>query len=119
MYDYLIVGSGLYGAVFAHEAKKTCKNILVVDNCQNIADNVYTEAVEEIHIHKYGATSSIPTTLRSGTTSRNSQHSIVSQILFAMFLLKNMSKRLKIQKIWKKNCVEDIFSINLLIKDLP
>lgn len=55
MYDYLIVGSGLYGAVFAHEAKKAGKSVLVIDKRPNIAGNVYTEDVEGIHVHKYGA----------------------------------------------------------------
>ena len=55
MYDYLIIGSGLYGAVFAHEAKKAGKNVLVIDKRPNIAGNVYTESVEGIHVHKYGA----------------------------------------------------------------
>ena len=54
-YDYLIVGSGLYGAVFAHEAKKAGKSVLVIDKRPNIAGNVYTEDVEDIHVHKYGA----------------------------------------------------------------
>lgn len=55
MYDYLVVGSGLYGAVFAHEAKKAGKSVLVIDKRPNIAGNVYTETVEGIHVHKYGA----------------------------------------------------------------
>lgn len=55
MYDYLVVGSGLYGAVFAHEAKAHGKAVLVVDKRPNIAGNVYTEKVEGIHFHKYGA----------------------------------------------------------------
>ena len=54
-YDYLVVGSGLYGAVFAHEAKKAGKSVLVIDKRPNIAGNVYTEAVEGIQVHKYGA----------------------------------------------------------------
>ena len=54
-YDYLIVGSGLYGAVLAHEAKKAGKSVLVIDKRPNIAGNVYTETVEGIHVHKYGA----------------------------------------------------------------
>ncbi|MCD8347149.1 MAG: UDP-galactopyranose mutase [Lachnospiraceae bacterium] len=54
-YDYLVVGSGLYGAVFAHEAKKHGKSVLVIDKRPNIAGNVYTEDVEGIHVHKYGA----------------------------------------------------------------
>ena len=55
MYDYLVVGAGLYGAVFAHEAKKNGKSVLVIDKRPNIAGNVYTEDVEKIHVHKYGA----------------------------------------------------------------
>ena len=54
-YDYLVVGAGLYGAVFAHEAKKAGKKVLVIDKRPNIAGNVYTEAVEGIQVHKYGA----------------------------------------------------------------
>ncbi len=54
-YDYLIVGSGLYGAVFANEAKQAGKSVLVIDKRPNIAGNVYTEDVEKIHVHKYGA----------------------------------------------------------------
>lgn len=55
MYDYLVVGSGLYGAVFAHEAKKAGKSVIVIDKRSNIAGNVYTEKVEGINVHKYGA----------------------------------------------------------------
>ncbi|WP_317304389.1 UDP-galactopyranose mutase [Allisonella histaminiformans] len=54
-YDYLIVGAGLFGAVFAHEAVKAGKTVLVVDKRPHIAGNVYTEDVEDIHVHKYGA----------------------------------------------------------------
>lgn len=54
-YDYLVVGAGLYGAVFAHEAKKAGKSVLVIDKRPNIAGNVYTEAVKGIQVHKYGA----------------------------------------------------------------
>lgn len=54
-YDYLIVGAGLFGAVFAHEAKKHGKKVLVIDKRPNIAGNVYTEEVEGINVHKYGA----------------------------------------------------------------
>ena len=54
-YDYLIVGAGLFGAVFAHEARKAGKSVLVIDKRPNIAGNVYTEDVEGIHVHKYGA----------------------------------------------------------------
>ena len=49
-YDYLVVGAGLYGAVFAHEAKAKGKNVLVIDKRDHIAGNVYTEEIEGIHI---------------------------------------------------------------------
>lgn len=54
-YDYLVVGAGLYGAVFAHEAKAAGKTVLVIDKRPNIGGNVYSEAVEGIQVHKYGA----------------------------------------------------------------
>ena len=54
-YDYLIVGAGLYGAVFAQQAVKKGKKVLVIDKRPNIAGNVYTEDIEKIHVHKYGA----------------------------------------------------------------
>ena len=49
-YDYLIVGSGLYGAIFAHEAKAKGKSVLVVDKRPNIAGNVYTEKHQCTHV---------------------------------------------------------------------
>ncbi len=54
MYDYLIVGSGLYGAVFAHEAIKNGKSVLVIEKRSHIGGNVYTENVGGINVHKYG-----------------------------------------------------------------
>ena len=48
-YDYLVVGAGLYGAIFAHEAKKKGKSVLVIDKREHIAGNVYTEEIEKIH----------------------------------------------------------------------
>ena len=54
-YDYVVVGAGLYGAVFAREAVKKGKKVLVIDKRPNIAGNVYTEQMEGIHVHKYGA----------------------------------------------------------------
>ena len=54
-YDYLVVGAGLYGAVFAQKAHAAGKSVLVVDKRPNIAGNVYTEPVESIQVHKYGA----------------------------------------------------------------
>ena len=54
-YDYLVVGAGLYGAVFAQEAKKAGKSVLVIDKRSHIAGNVYTEAMAGIQVHRYGA----------------------------------------------------------------
>lgn len=54
-YDYLIVGAGLYGAVFAQEAKKAGKTCLVIDKRGHVAGNIYTEEVEGIQVHRYGA----------------------------------------------------------------
>ena len=55
MYDYLIVGAGLYGAVFAQQAKQAGKTCLVLDKRDHIAGNIYTEQVEGIDVHRYGA----------------------------------------------------------------
>lgn len=54
-YDYLIVGAGLYGAVFAHEATKKGKSCLVIDKREHIAGNIYTKETEGIQVHEYGA----------------------------------------------------------------
>lgn len=54
-YDYLIVGAGLYGAVFAYEAKKAGRTCLVIDKRNHIAGNIYCENIEDINVHKYGA----------------------------------------------------------------
>lgn len=55
MFEYLIVGSGLFGAVFAHEAKRTGKLVLVLERRDHVGGNVYCEEREGINIHKYGA----------------------------------------------------------------
>ena len=55
MYDYLIVGAGLFGSIFARQATDAGKKVLVIDKRPNIAGNVYTEDIEKIHVHKYGA----------------------------------------------------------------
>ena len=55
MYDYLIVGAGLYGAVCAHELRKKGCSVLVIDKRSHVAGNVYTERVEGINVHRYGA----------------------------------------------------------------
>ena len=54
-YNYLIVGSGLYGATIAQQAKKAGKSVLVIDKRPNIGGNIYTEKIEGINVHKYGA----------------------------------------------------------------
>lgn len=54
-YDYLIVGAGLFGAVFAYEARKRGKKCLVVDKHSHAGGNIYCESVGDIHVHKYGA----------------------------------------------------------------
>ena len=54
-YDYLVVGAGLFGAVFTEQARKVGKSVLVIDKRDTIAGNVYTENVEGIKVHKYGA----------------------------------------------------------------
>ncbi|MDQ1000804.1 UDP-galactopyranose mutase [Neobacillus niacini] len=55
MYDYLIVGAGLFGSVFAHEATKRGKKCLVIDKRSHIGGNIYCENTEGINVHKYGA----------------------------------------------------------------
>lgn len=54
-FDYLVVGAGLFGAVFAHEAKKKGKKVLVVDRRGHIGGNIYTRQIEGIQVHQYGA----------------------------------------------------------------
>ena len=54
-YDYLVVGAGLFGAIFAYEAKRRGKRVLVVEKRPHIAGNIYTETIEGIQVHKYGA----------------------------------------------------------------
>ena len=55
MYDYLIVGAGLFGSIFAYEAKKRGKSCLVIDKRPHIGGNIYTKEVEGINVHEYGA----------------------------------------------------------------
>ena len=72
MYDYLIVGAGLSGAIFAHEATKRGKKVKVIDKRDHIGGNIYCENIEGINVHKYGATFSIRPTKRFGTMLTNS-----------------------------------------------
>ena len=55
MYDYLIVGSGLYGAIFARELKNAGYKVLIIEKRNHIAGNVYTEKRDNINVHVYGA----------------------------------------------------------------
>lgn len=55
MYDYLIVGAGLFGAIFAYEAKNAGKKVLVIDKREHVGGNIYTEEIEGIQVHQYGA----------------------------------------------------------------
>lgn len=55
IYDYLVVGAGPFGAVFAHEAHKRGKSILVIDRRHHVAGNLYCESKDDINIHVYGA----------------------------------------------------------------
>ena len=54
-YDYLVVGAGLFGATFAQQAMQAGKKVMVIDKRSHIAGNVYTERIEKINFHKYGA----------------------------------------------------------------
>ena len=54
-FDYLVVGSGLYGATFARKAAEKGKKVLVIDKRNHVAGNIYTEEIEGIEVHKYGA----------------------------------------------------------------
>ena len=55
MYDYLIVGAGLSGAIFAHEAAAAGKRVLVLEKRSHVGGNIYTECIDGIHVHRYGA----------------------------------------------------------------
>jgi len=55
MYDYLVVGAGLFGAIFAHEARKSGKRVLVIDKREHVAGNIYTREIKGIQVHQYGA----------------------------------------------------------------
>lgn len=55
MYDYLVVGAGLFGSIFAYEAAKRGKKVLVIDKRDHIGGNIYCENIEDINVHKYGA----------------------------------------------------------------
>lgn len=80
MYDYLIVGAGLFGAVFAHEAYKKGRTCLVIDKRNNIGGNIYTESTEGINVHKYGAHIFIQAISRYGIMLTVSPNSTITLI---------------------------------------
>ena len=57
MYDYLVIGAGLFGSVFAHEAKNAGKNVCVIDKRNHTGGNIYCENIHGINVHKYGMSS--------------------------------------------------------------
>ena len=59
-FDYLIVGSGLYGMVFARELTNAGKRCMIVEKRNHIGGNIYTERIAGVDVHKYGPTSFIP-----------------------------------------------------------
>ena len=75
MYDYLIVGAGLSGAIFAHEATKRGKKVKVIDKRDHIGGNIYCEEIEGINVHKYGAHIFHTSNKKCGTMSTNSLNS--------------------------------------------
>ena len=77
-YDYLIVGAGLYGAVFAYQATQNGKKCLVVDRRPHIGGNLYCENIAGINVHQYGPHIFILPTWKYGTLSINSYLSTVS-----------------------------------------
>ncbi len=91
MYDYLIVGAGLYGAVFAQEAKRAGKSVLVIDKRPNIAGNVYTEKIEGINVHKYGAHIFHTNNKKYGIISLSLQSSIVYQFSRSLIIKGNFT----------------------------
>lgn len=81
MYDYLIVGAGLSGAIFAHEATKRGKKVKVIDKRDHIGGNIYCENIEGINVHKYGAHIFHTSNKKSGTMLTSSLNSITILIL--------------------------------------
>lgn len=80
MYDYLIVGSGLYGTVFAYEMKKRGKKCLVIDKRNHIGGNIYCEKIDDINVHKYGAHIFHTSNKKCGNTLTSLQSLIITLI---------------------------------------
>ena len=87
-FDYLVVGSGLYGAIFAHEAKAHGKSVLVVDKRPNIAGNIYTEKIEDINVHMVHIFFTL-TIKKYGIILHSLQNLIVLQILRLLIIKVN------------------------------
>ena len=73
-YDYLIVGAGLYGSMFAYKAQKVGKKVLVIDKRPHIGGNLYCEKIEGINVHKYGPHIFLPFRLLNVLPPESSQH---------------------------------------------
>lgn len=91
-YDYLIVGSGLYGTIFAHEAKTHGKTVLVVDKRPNIAGNIYTKKLKESMSINMARIFSIPITKKYGIISRSLQSSTVLPTLLLRTIRANSTR---------------------------
>ena len=81
MYDYLIVGAGLSGAIFAYEANKRGKKVKVIDKREHIGGNIYCQSIEGINVHKYGAHIFHTSNKRSGIMSISLRSLTITSIL--------------------------------------
>lgn len=88
-YDYLIVGAGLFGAVFAHEMQAKGKHCLVIDKRSHLAGNIYTQEINGIQVHKYGAHIFIRQTGRCGITSGSLPGLIITSIRLLRYIKMN------------------------------
>ena len=77
-YDYLVVEAGIFGSVFAYEAKKRGKKVLVIDKRDHIGGNMYTKNMDGIHVHYYGAIFSIHQIKKFGITLINLLNLIIT-----------------------------------------
>lgn len=89
MYDYLVVGAGLYGSIFAHEAMQKGYKVLVIEKRSHVAGNIYTEKVEGINFHKYGAHIFLLIMKKCGNILSNSVILIVLQIVQSLITREN------------------------------
>ena len=89
MYDYLIVGSGLYGSIFAREVTNKGYKCLVIDKRHNTGGNIYTENIVGINVHKYGVHIFHTNNKKCGTISLNLQSLTVLQSLLLQTIREN------------------------------